>query len=129
LFFFVKRHELDALMLGDEEAHALGVNVSRLKKLLLLVSCLIVSFSVAFSGMIGFVGLIIPHTMRLLIGHSNTRLLGFSAFAGGVFLLFADTIARNILSPTEIPIGAVTAFFGAPFFIYLAMRSRGGVSL
>lgn len=129
IFFFFYRHELDALMLGDEEAHALGVNVPRLKKLLLLVSCLIVSFSVAFSGMIGFVGLIIPHTMRLLIGHSNTKLLGFSAFAGGVFLLFADTVARNILSPTEIPIGAVTAFFGAPFFIYLAMRSRGGVSL
>jgi iron complex transport system permease protein len=129
LFFFFNRHDLDALMLGDEEAHALGVNVSRLKKLLLLVSCLIVSFSVAFSGMIGFVGLIIPHTMRLLIGHSNTKLLGFSAFAGGVFLLFADTIARNILSPAEVPIGAVTAFFGAPFFIYLAMRSRGGVSL
>lgn len=123
-FFYVHRHELDALMLGDEEAHALGVNVGRLKKLLLLVAALIVSFSVAFSGLIGFVGLIVPHTMRLLIGHSNTKLLGVSTLAGGVFLLFADTLARTLLAPVEIPIGAVTAIFGAPFFIYLASRSR-----
>lgn len=126
VFFYMHRHDLDALMLGDEEAHALGVNVSRLKKQLLLVSALIVSFSVAFSGLIGFVGLIVPHTMRLLIGYSNTKLLGVSALAGGVFLLFADTVARNILAPMETPIGAVTAFFGAPFFIYLAARNKRG---
>lgn len=124
IFFYVHRHDLDALMLGDEEAHALGVNVARLKKMLLLVAALIVSFSVAFSGLIGFVGLIVPHTMRLLIGHSNTRLLGVSTLAGGVFLLFADTLARTLLAPVEIPIGAVTAVFGAPFFIYLAARSK-----
>lgn len=126
IYFYVHRHDLDALMLGDEEAHALGVNVSRLKKQLLLVSALIVSFSVAFSGLIGFVGLIVPHTMRLIVGYSNTKLLGVSALAGGVFLLFADTLARNILAPMETPIGAVTAFFGAPFFIYLAARSNKG---
>jgi iron complex transport system permease protein len=129
IFFLFHRYDLDALMLGDEEAHSLGVDVARLKKQLLLVSCLIVSFSVAFSGMIGFVGLIIPHTMRLLVGHSNARLLGISALAGGVFLLFADTLARNILAPAEIPIGAVTAFFGAPFFIYLAVKSQRGILL
>lgn len=124
VLFYRHRHDLDALMLGDEEANALGVNVARLKKLLLLIASLIVSFSVAFSGLIGFVGLIVPHTMRLLIGHSNTKLLGVSTLAGGVFLLFADTIARTALAPVEIPIGAVTAVFGAPFFIYLAARSR-----
>lgn len=124
LYFLYHRHDLDALMLGDAEAHALGVPVARLKKQLLLISSLIVSFSVAFSGLIGFVGLIIPHTMRLLVGSSNTRLLGVSTLAGGVFLLLADTLARSILAPVEIPIGAVTAFFGAPFFIYLATRSR-----
>jgi iron complex transport system permease protein len=128
LFFYFHRHDLDAMMLGDQEAHALGIDVGKLKKQLLIVSCLIVSFSVAFSGMIGFVGLIIPHTIRLLIGHSNVKLLGITTLAGGVFLLFADTIARNLLAPTEIPIGTVTAFFGAPFFIYLAIRSRNGVS-
>ncbi|WP_319559300.1 iron ABC transporter permease [Marispirochaeta sp.] len=128
LFFCFHRHDLDALMLGDQEAHALGIDVGKLKKQLLVVSCLIVSFSVAFSGMIGFVGLIIPHTMRLLIGHSNTKLLGMTSLAGGVFLLFADTIARNLLAPVEIPIGTVTAFFGAPFFIYLAIRSKGGIT-
>lgn len=129
IYFFFHRHDLDALMLGDEEAHALGVNVTRLKKQLLLISALVVAFSVAFSGLIGFVGLIVPHTMRLLVGHSNTRLVGLAALAGGVFLLFADNLARNILSPVEIPIGAVTAFFGAPFFIYLAVRSTRGVRL
>ena len=129
LFFFYQRHSLDALMLGDAEAHALGIPVARLKKQLLLVSSLIVSFSVAFSGLIGFVGLIIPHTMRLIVGSSNTRLLGVSAIAGGVFLLFADTLARNVLAPVEIPIGAVTSFFGAPFFVYLATRSRREGSL
>jgi len=126
IFFFLHRHDLDALMLGDEEAHALGINVSKLKKQLLVVSALIVAFSVAFSGLIGFIGLIVPHTMRLLIGHSNTKLLGVSALAGGVFLLFADTLARNLLAPVEIPIGAVTAFFGAPFFIYLATKGKRG---
>ena len=129
VYFFFHRHDLDALMLGDEEAHALGVNVTRLKKQLLLISALVVAFSVAFSGLIGFVGLIVPHTMRLLVGHSNTKLVGLAALAGGVFLLFADNLARNILSPVEIPIGAVTAFFGAPFFIYLAVRSTRGVRL
>ena len=79
--------------------------------------------------MIGFVGLIIPHTVRLLIGHSNIKLLGMTTLAGGVFLLFADTLARNLLASVEIPIGTVTAFFGAPFFIYLAIRSQGGVRL
>ncbi len=129
LYFFYHRHDLDALMLGDAEAHALGIPVGKLKKQLLLVSSLIVSFSVAFSGLIGFVGLIIPHTMRLVVGSSNTRLLGVSALAGGVFLLFADTLARILLAPVEIPIGAVTAFFGAPFFIYLATRSHRQVTL
>lgn len=127
IYFFYHRHELDALMTGDEEAHSLGIDVGRLKKRLLLVSCLVVSFSVAFSGMIGFVGLIIPHTMRLVVGYSNTKLLGVTSLAGGLFLLLADTAARTVLAPVEIPIGAVTAFFGAPVFIYLAIKQNRAV--
>lgn len=127
LYFFLKRHELDLLLSGDEEAHALGVNVQKLKKRMLVVSSLIVGFSVAFTGMIGFVGLIVPHTIRLLVkSSSNSKLIPLCSLAGGVFLLICDTIGRTVLAPVEIPIGVVTSFFGAPFFLYLAMRSKKG---
>ena len=126
-YFFVKRHELDLLLSGDEEAHSLGINVEKLKKHMLIVSSLIVGFSVAFTGMIGFVGLIVPHTLRLLIkSSSNARLIPLAGLGGGVFLLICDTIGRTVLAPVEIPIGVVTSFFGAPFFLYLAMRSKRG---
>ncbi len=124
MYFVFHRNDLDAIMMGEQEAHSLGINVAKMKKRLLVVSSLIVAFSVAFTGMIGFVGLIVPHTMRLIVGYSNTRLLMPTILAGGLFLLFSDTLARNILAPTEIPIGVVTAFFGAPFFIYLAFKAR-----
>ncbi|MGL4988480.1 MAG: FecCD family ABC transporter permease, partial [Cetobacterium sp.] len=81
--------------------------------------------SVAFSGMIGFVGLIIPHSIRMIVGPSNSKLIPNSALAGALFLLICDTIGRLLLAPVEIPIGVITAFFGAPFFLYLAFRSRG----
>lgn len=126
-YFLYLRQDIDALLMGDEEAYSLGIDVGKLKRRLLLVTSLIVSFSVAFTGMIGFVGLIVPHAIRLIIGNSHARLLPLAAFSGGVFLLFADTLARTLLAPTEIPIGVVTAFFGAPFFLVLAVRAgRGG---
>jgi iron complex transport system permease protein len=124
LVFLYRRSEMDALMCGDEEAYALGVDVGKVKKQLLTVSALIVAFSVAFCGMIGFVGLIVPHALRMVIGYSNSRLIVASALVGGLFLLAADILARTILSPTEIPIGVITAFAGAPFFIVLALRMR-----
>lgn len=127
IYFYSLRHELDALLNGDEEAHSLGVNVEKTKRNLLIVSSLIVAFSVAFSGMIGFVGLIVPHTLRLIVGSSNKKLLPIVTLAGGVFLLFCDTIARKILAPIELPIGIVSSFLGAPFFIYLALKSRKGM--
>lgn len=123
-YFLFYRNDLDAIMMGEQEAHSLGIKVAKLKKRLLAISCLIVSFSVAFTGMIGFVGLIIPHTMRMLMGHSNSKLLVPTTIAGGVFLLFSDTIARTALAPTEIPIGVITSFFGAPFFIFLAFKAK-----
>lgn len=126
LFFYKKRYELDALLSGDEEAHSLGVDVSKLKIKILAVAALVVAFSVAFSGMIGFVGLIIPHTIRLIVGPSNSKLLPNTILAGGFFLLICDTIGRVVLAPVEVPIGVITAFFGAPFFLYLAMRSKKG---
>lgn len=126
IFFYLQRNQLDALLSGDEEANSLGVDVHTLKAKVLTVSALVVAFSVAFSGMIGFVGLIIPHSIRMLVGPSNSRLIPNAALAGGFFLLICDTIGRLFLAPVEIPIGVVTAFFGAPFFLYLAFKSKGG---
>lgn len=128
LYFYFKRYELDLLLNGDEEAHSLGIDVGKVKKQALTVSTLIVGFSVAFTGMIGFVGLIVPHTLRLFIkSSSNTKLIPLSTLGGGVFLLICDTIGRTILNPIEIPIGVVTSFIGAPFFLYLSMRRNRGV--
>lgn len=126
VYFYLKRYELDALLSGDEEAHSLGIDINRLKIRILAVSALIVAFSVAFSGMIGFVGLIIPHTIRMIVGPSNSKMLPNTILAGGFFLLLCDTFGRVILAPVEIPIGVITAFFGAPFFLYLALKSKKG---
>ena len=126
--FLYFRNDLDLLMSGEEEAHSMGVNVSRLKKSMLVITALVVAFSVAFSGMIGFVGLIVPHTVRLLFGCSNKKLIPLSTITGGLFLLACDTISRLILAPMEIPIGIITSFFGAPFFLYLAFNKKGGMN-
>ncbi len=126
MYFYKVRNELDALLNGDEEAHALGVEVDKLKRKLLIISSLIVAFSVAFSGMIGFIGLIVPHAFRMLVGGSNQKLIPVVTLAGGVFLLICDTIARTIMAPVEIPIGIITAFLGAPFFLFLAFRAKKG---
>ncbi len=128
-YFYAKRFELNVILSGDEEAQSLGIDVEKEKKRLLIIASLIVAFSVAFTGMIGFVGLIIPHTIRMLAKtSSNVVLIPYATIGGGIFLLFCDTIGRTILSPTEIPIGVITAFFGAPFFLYLAIVSKKGVS-
>lgn len=124
IYFYMKRYELDALLSGDEEAYSLGIDVNRLKIKILTTAVLIVAFSVAFSGMIGFVGLIIPHTIRMTVGSSNRKLLPNTILAGGLFLLICDTLGRTIIAPIEIPIGVITAFFGAPFFLYLALRNK-----
>ncbi|GHV96163.1 iron ABC transporter [Spirochaetia bacterium] len=122
-YFTWRRHEVDALLLGDAEAHSLGVPVGSMKRQLLLVVSLTAAFSVAFTGMIGFVGLIVPHGVRLCVGNGHSRLLPLAAYSGGVFLLLADTLARTIIAPVEIPIGIITALFGAPFFMFLAIRA------
>jgi len=127
IFFYINRSQLDALLSGDEEAHSLGINVQTLKIKVLTVASLVVAFSVAFSGMIGFVGLIIPHSIRMITGPSNSKLLPNAALAGGLFLLICDTIGRMALAPVEVPIGVVTAFFGAPFFLYLAFKNSGRI--
>lgn len=123
-YFYLKRNELDILMLGDEQAHSMGLNISKLKFHLLIVSSFVVAYSVAFTGMIGFVGLIVPHIVRNIVGPLNKKLIPFILLFGGLFLLICDTLGRIILSPVELPIGIITSILGAPFFLYLALKNR-----
>ncbi|NHN58176.1 MULTISPECIES: vitamin B12 ABC transporter permease BtuC [Halorussus] len=113
--------DLNVLLLGEEDAHALGVEVERTKRLLLAVASVMTGAAVAVSGVIGFVGLVVPHVMRLLVGPDHRILLPTSALAGASFLVATDTVARS--GPAELPVGIVTAFLGAPFFLYL-LRTR-----
>ncbi len=123
LFVVLLAHasELNALLLGEEEAHTLGVEVERTKRLLLAASSVVTAAAVAVAGVIGFVGLIVPHVMRLLVGPDHRILLPTSALAGAVFLVATDTVAR--MGPAEMPVGIITAALGAPFFLYL-LRNR-----
>ncbi len=116
---FKQARVLNLLTLGEESARSLGVETERVKRLLYVVSALITGAVVSVSGMIGFVGMVIPHAVRLVLGVDHRILLPASALVGGMFLLVADTTARTLLSPAEIPVGIVTALAGGPFFIYL----------
>lgn len=125
-YFYSKRLELNILLHGDEEARSLGINVGRLKIELLIAASFAVGFCVGMSGLIGFVGLIIPHILRMLLGNSNHSIvLPLSFLFGGLFLLACDTFGRSILfDGTAIPVGVITSFFGAPFFLYLALKRK-----
>ena len=109
---------INILSTGDYSAKGLGIDVQKTRKILFLLSSLITGIVVSFTGIIGFVGLIIPHTVRLITGSNHQRVIPLSGIIGGAFLIFCDTIARSI-SVVEIPVGVITALFGAPFFIYL----------
>ncbi|KTG09882.1 iron ABC transporter [Haloprofundus marisrubri] len=119
LFFVLLAYgrDLNVLLLGEEDAHSLGIEVERTKRVLLAVSSLVTAAAVAVSGVIGFVGLIVPHVMRLLVGPDHRILLPTSALAGAAFLVATDTLARS--GTAELPVGIVTAALGAPFFLYL----------
>ena len=115
---------LNVMQLDEEQAQQLGVNVERLKLVLLAAATLITAAAVSFVGTIGFVGIIIPHAVRLIWGPDHRFLLPLSVLSGAIFLILADVIARTILAPTEIPIGVITAIVGAPFFLYLLRRRK-----
>ncbi|QMV66099.1 iron chelate uptake ABC transporter family permease subunit [Pseudomonas berkeleyensis] len=115
---------LNALLLGESEARHLGFEVERLKRELVFCTALGVGAAVAAAGLIGFIGLVVPHLMRLLVGPDHRLLLPASALAGASLLLLADLVARLALAPAELPIGIVTALIGAPFFLYLLVRGR-----
>jgi cobalamin transport system permease protein len=118
------RRLLDVLAVGDDEAAALGVNVARVRLLVVVAATIATAAAVAVAGLIAFVGIIVPHTIRLLVGGSYRVLLPLSVIVGAGFLVFADVIARTVMSPAELPIGVVTAFFGAPFFAVVLRTTR-----
>jgi iron complex transport system permease protein len=115
---------LNVLQFGDEQAVQLGLNVERYKLFVVVASSLIAATAVSFSGIIGFVGLIVPHLTRLLWGPDYRRLIPLAAVVGGAMLLAADIVARTILSPRELPVGIVTAILGAPFFLLLLRKAK-----
>jgi len=121
--YSLARH-LNLITAGEETALQLGVDVERAKMICFLVVSLIIGLVVAFSGLIGFVGLIVPHLGRMIFGSDHRLLIPVSALGGAIFLIIADTVARTVISPSELPVGVITAFIGAPFFIYL-LKTRG----
>ena len=118
------RRLLDVMAVGDEEADSLGVRAGRVRLLIVVAATLATAAVVAVSGLIGFVGIIVPHTVRLVVGPSYRRILPLSILVGAAFLILADLVARTVLSPAEVPLGVVTAFVGAPFFLIVLRQSR-----
>jgi len=116
--------DMNLLSLGDEVASSLGCPVIRVRNIFLAISTLLAASAVSVSGIIGFIGLVVPHWVRILIGPDHRYLFLFSSLAGGTFLIFSDLLARMFLSPTELPIGIITAGIGAPFFIYLLYKNK-----
>jgi iron complex transport system permease protein len=125
LALFGARRLLDVLSIGDDEAGALGVNVGRVRAVVVVAATLATAAAVSVSGLIGFVGIIVPHTVRLLFGWSYRVIVPLSILFGASFLMLADIVARTVVSPAELPIGVVTAFFGAPFFLLVLRTMRG----
>lgn len=119
--------DLNVMLLGDEPAQHLGIEVENVKMILLVLVSLITAMAVSVSGIIGFVGLIIPHIVRIVVGPDHRILIPSCALVGGIFLVWTDALARTVIAPTELPLGIITALFGVPFFIYLLHRKKRGV--
>ncbi|MEA2016111.1 MAG: iron chelate uptake ABC transporter family permease subunit [Actinomycetota bacterium] len=123
--FFMR--DLNILSLGEERAAQLGVDTERVKKILMVMASLIAAVAVSMSGIIGFVGLVTPHILRLIVGPDHKILYPTSIIAGGIVLLLSDTLARTVLMPREIPVGIITSIIGVPFFLYLLIKSKRNV--
>jgi iron complex transport system permease protein len=127
LIIWLYARPLNVMQLDEEQAQQLGINVEQVKLILLGAATLITAAAVCFCGIIGFVGIIIPHAVRLIWGPDHRFLLPLATLSGAVFLILADTVARTMLAPTEIPIGVITAFLGAPFFLYLLRQKKRAI--
>jgi iron complex transport system permease protein len=118
---FSQMRVLNILALGEESARTLGIDTEQAKRSLFVLTALVTGAVVSVSGMIGFIGMVVPHAVRLVIGADHRLLLPASALVGGTFLMGADTVARTLIAPTEIPVGIITALAGGPFFVYLLL--------
>lgn len=123
---FTLHNELDLMNLGEETAQGLGLSVKHMRTIFLTLAALLAGTSVSFAGLLGFVGLIVPHIIRRIIGSESKKLLPLCALGGGTFVTFCDLIARTALAPYEIPVGILMSFIGGPFFIWLLLKKRGG---
>ena len=124
LFIATFSRDLNVMMLGEDSARSLGIDVNGFKKYIFVISTLMVAAVVSVSGIIGFVGLIVPHAIRMIFGSDNRVVVPFSAIVGAIFLIICDTLARVIVPPSEIPVGIITSIFGVPFFIYLLYKTK-----
>ena len=115
---------MNALLLGDMSAQSIGINVEKTKKTILIVATLMTAAVVSYCGVIGFIGLVVPHIVRLIVGQDNRKILPLSVFGGMIFMLSADIISRVVIAPNELPIGSITSLIGAPFFIYLLYNAK-----
>ena len=116
--------DLNLLLAGSEAAQSMGVDVERVKRVLLVATTLMVAFAVSSCGVIGFVGLIVPHAVRLVAGPDNRKVVPYSMLCGALFVLVCDTLARYMLRPSELPVGSITSIIGAPLFIYLLYKNK-----
>lgn len=124
IVFYIK--DLNIILLGEDNAQTLGVEVEKVKKILITGATLITAAVVSVSGSIGFIGLVMPHIARMLIGPDNRKLIPFAAILGGIFLMISDMLARSLMPPLEIPVGIITALAGGPYFIYLLRKNKSG---
>lgn len=124
IIFILESRELDGMTFGDEQAQSVGINVKRVKVLILITAAVLSGTAVAFSGVIGFIDLIAPHIARRIFGAKHKTLLPMSAVLGGIFTVLCDLAARTLISPNELPVGVVTALAGAPFFAYVFFRKQ-----
>ena len=126
IFVLTLCNELDVLALGEDAAQGLGLNVKQIRTVFLILAALLAGASVSFAGLLGFVGLIVPHVGRKLVGSESRYLLPFCAFSGAAFVTFCDLCGRVIFKPYEMPVGILMSFIGGPFFLFLLLNSKGG---
>ena len=124
IWIFRFSRKLDIIQLGESEAYRLGIDVKKLKFSVIISSSIIVGISVSISGMIGFVGLIVPHLIRLIGGVNHNYLLPSSALGGAILMVISDLISRTIVQPAELPIGLITSAIGSPFFLWLILKTK-----